>query len=185
MDELITGPMTKNQSILQAFQKYSSQLNHFIRRRVSNAEDAEDIMQDVWFRLISILDTQPVEQISAWLYRVSLNRIIDKQRKQRQLSLENLKTPDETDDLYFTEALFEEIMNPEEEFEKEFFHEIFLRALDALPEKQRRVFVWNELEDMTLQDIADKTGENIKTIISRKRYAVKRLKKMLQNFKTE
>ena len=180
MDELIIRPMTKNQSILQAFQKYSRQLNHFINRRVSNAEDAEDIMQDVWFRLISILDTQPVEQLSAWLYRVSINRIIDRQRKQKQLSFEDLSRDDESETQAFTEALFEEIMDPEEEFEKEFFHEVFLQALDALPEKQRQVFVWNELEGMTLKEIAHKTGENIKTIISRKRYAVAQLQKKLQ-----
>jgi RNA polymerase sigma factor (sigma-70 family) len=75
--------------------------------------------------------------------------------------------------------------NPESEFERAFFREEFLAALDELPEKQREVFIWNEMEDMTLQEIADKTGENIKTIISRKRYAVAQLREWLQIFYNE
>jgi RNA polymerase sigma factor (sigma-70 family) len=186
MDELILKPMTQNQqSILYAFQNYGKRLFNFIRNRVANDEDAEDILQDVWFRLISIIDTQPVEQLSAWLYRVSRNRIMDKQRKSKTLSLEDFAFEDRDGELVFPQGILEDLMTPEIEFEKEYFQETFLAALSELPEKQRQVFVWNELEDMTLQEIADKTGENIKTIISRKRYAVKQLQKRLQNIKDE
>ena len=88
---------------------------------------------------------------------------------------------DEDGEMIFPEALLAESVNPEIEFERAYIRELFLVALGKLPEKQRQVFVWNELEDMTLQEIADKTGANIKTIISRKRYAVAQLRERFQN----
>lgn len=183
MNELTLKSMAQQQRILSAFQKYGKRLFNFIRSRVSNDQDAEDILQDVWFQLISVVDTEPIEQWSAWLYRVSRNRIIDKQRKQKPLSLEDFAYENEEGELVFPDALLEEMMNPEIEFEKEYFQETLIKALSELPEKQRQVFIWNELEDLTLRAIAEKTGENLKTIISRKRYAVAHLKKRLQDLK--
>ena len=87
--------------------------------------------------------------------------------------------------MVFPEALLSDGMNPETELEGVYFREAFFAALNELSEKQREVFVWNELEDMTLQQIADKTGDNIKTIISRKRYAVRKLRERLQNIYNE
>ena len=173
--------MTQQQSILYAVQNYGKRLFSFIRNRVNNDEDAEDILQDVWYQLSSIVDTEPVEQLSAWLYRVSRNRIADKNRKHMPLALEDLAYEDEAGDRVYPEALLADSFNPETELEREYFREAFFAALQELPVKQRDVFVWNELEDMTLQQIADKTGDNIKTIISRKRYAVAHLRKRLQN----
>jgi RNA polymerase sigma factor (sigma-70 family) len=153
----------------------------FIRSRTKNKEDAEDILQDVWYALSSIIDTEPIEQLGAWLYRVSKNKIVDKMRKQKPLSLEDFVYENDDGELIFPEDLLVDDFNIKTEIEKEYFMESLLKALEELPENQRQVFVWNELEDLTLQQIADKTGENIKTIISRKRYAVKQLRKRLQH----
>ena len=173
--------MTKQQRILQAVQNYGGQLFSFIRSRVKTTEDAEDILQDVWYQLSSLIDIEPIEQLSSWLYRVSRNRIVDKQRKLKPQSLEELAYEDEDGEMNYPEALLAEYSNPETEFERAFIRDRFFAALNELPEKQRDVFIWNELEDMTLQEIADNTGDNIKTIISRKRYAVAHLQEWLQN----
>jgi RNA polymerase sigma factor (sigma-70 family) len=186
MDELITLPMAQQQqSTLYAVQNYGKRLFSFIRGRVKNDEDAEDILQDVWYQLSSIIDTEPIEQLSAWLYRVSRNKIVDRNRKKLPQSLEDLAFEDEDGEMIFPEALLSDSMNPETEMENAFFREAFFAALSELPEKQRDVFVKNELEDMTLQQIAGQTGDSIKTIISRKRYAVAHLRERLQNLYNE
>ena len=175
----------RQQSIVNAVQNYGKRLFGFIRSRVKNDEDAEDILQDVWYQLSSIIDTEPIEQLSAWLFRVSRNRIVDKKRKQSPLSLEDLAYENEEGEMVLPQVLFSDGKNPETEFEQAYLKEMFFIALAELPEKQREVFVWNELEDLTLQEIADKTGESIKTIISRKRYAVAQLRERLQEIYDE
>jgi len=186
MDELIAIPMAqRQQSIQDAVQNYGKRLFSFIRSRVKNDQDAEDILQDVWYQLSSIIDTEPIELLSSWLYRVSRNRIVDKKRKKKPQSLEDLTYTDKEGEMVFPEALFTDHRNPETELERVYFRELFYEALGELPEKQREVFVWNELEDLTLQEIADKTGESIKTIISRKRYAVAHLREKLQTMYNE
>lgn len=182
MVDLVTlSPMVKQQRILDAVQNYGKRLFGFIRSRVRTDEDAEDILQDVWYQLSSLVDIEPIEQLSSWLFRVSRNRIVDKQRKHKPQSLEDLAYEDEEGELVYTEMLLSDEMNPETELERAFLRTEILTALSELPQKQRDVFVWNELEDKTLQEIADKTGESIKTIISRKRYAVAYLRECLQN----
>jgi len=186
MDELIAIPMAQRQQNLQnAVQEYGKRLFGFIRSRVKNDEDAEDILQDVWYQLTSIIDTEPIVQLSSWLYRVSKNRIVDKNRKSRPQSLSDLTWEDEEGELVYRDALLSDELTPETEFERRDVREAFYTALNELPAKQREVFVWNELEDLTLQEIADKTGESIKTIISRKRYAVAQLRERLQNIYNE
>jgi RNA polymerase sigma factor (sigma-70 family) len=185
MDDLITLPMARQQSILYAVQNYGKRLFGFIRSRVKTDEDAEDILQDVWYQLSSVIDTEPVGQLSAWLYRVSRNKIVDRNRKKGTLALEDLAYEDEDGDWLFPEALLADTLNPEHELENQYIRERFFDALQELPENQRNVFVWNELEDLTLQQIADQTGDSIKTIISRKRYAVAHLRKRLQSLYNE
>ena len=181
MDELIAIPMAQRQlSIQNAVQNYGKRLFSFIRSRVKNDEDAEDILQDVWYQLSSIIDTEPIVQLSSWLYRVSRNRIVDKKRKQKPQSLEDLAFEDEEGEMVFPEALLLDSTGPDAEFERAYLKEKFFDALSELPEKQQEVFVLNEMEDLTLQDIADRNGESIKTIISRKRYAVAHLRERLQ-----
>ncbi len=171
----------KQQSVIHAVQNYGKRLFGFIRSRVKTDEDAEDILQDVWYQMISIIDTEPIEQLSSWLFRVSRNKIVDKYRKQTTLSLDDLIYEDEEGEMIFPEAFYEDGSDPESEFDNTYYKETLFKVLDELPEKQREVFVLNEIEGMTLQQIADKNGESIKTIISRKRYALAYLRERLQN----
>lgn len=97
--------MVKQQRILYAVQNYGKRLFSFIRSRVKSDEDAEDILQDVWYQLSSLVDIEPIEQLSAWLYRVSRNRIVDKHRKLSPQSLEDLAYEDEDGELNFPHAM--------------------------------------------------------------------------------
>ncbi len=153
----------------------------FIRQRVNTDEDAEDILQDVWFQLSSVPEIEAIEQIGSWLYRVARNRIIDKYRKQKPDSLEDYGYEDEEGEFYFKDILLADDGTPETVYMRELFWEQLGIALAELPENQRQVFVWNELEDQTFQEISDRTGENIKTLISRKRYAVQHLRRRLES----
>jgi len=175
----------RQQSIQNAVQEYGKRLLRFIRSRVKNDEDAEDILQEVWYQLSSIIDTEPIVQLSSWLFRVSKNRIVDKKRKKSAQSLTDLVYEDEEGEMVWPEAFFTDSTNPDSELERSFIRDSFFTALNELPVKQKEVFIWNELEDLTLQEIAEKTGESIKTIISRKRYAVAHLRKRLQGLYDE
>jgi RNA polymerase sigma factor (sigma-70 family) len=167
-------------NITTAVEQYSNRLLSFIRGRVNSDEDAEDILQDVWYQLSNLVNIDEIESISAWLYRVARNKTTDKYRKKSTSHLEDLSFTTEDGDVDFNDILLADNDDPEFGFFKELFWEELFASLDELPENQRRVFIWNELEDMTLQQIADKTNENLKTIISRKGYAVKHLRKKLQ-----
>ncbi|MCF2492151.1 MULTISPECIES: RNA polymerase sigma factor [Dyadobacter] len=171
----------KRPNIIQTVASYSKQLMGFIRQRVNTDEDAEDILQDVWFQLSSVPEIEAIEQIGSWLYRVARNRIIDKYRKQKPDSLEDYGYEDEEGEFYFKDILLADDGTPETVYMRELFWEQLGIALAELPENQRQVFVWNELEDQTFQEISDRTGENIKTLISRKRYAVQHLRRRLES----
>lgn len=169
------------QNVIQAVRTYGRQLFGFIRGRVPTDEDAEDILQDVWYQLSNQPEVEAIESVSGWLYRVARNRITDWFRKKKPESLEDYGYEDENGDWNISEVLLMDSFTPEDEYLRELFWEALFAALDELPEKQREVFVLNELEDMTLQEIADQNGENLKTIISRKGYAVKHLRKRLED----
>jgi RNA polymerase sigma factor (sigma-70 family) len=182
MDKLVELPILKRQqSIKHTVQNYGKRLFSFIRSRVKSDEDAEDILQDVWYQLSSIIDLDAIEYMSSWLFRVSKNKIVDRMRKQTTLSLDDMIYEDEDGEIIFPETLFADNTNYETEFDKAYFKEALFKALNELPEKQRDVFIWNEMDELTLQEIANKSGESIKTIISRKRYAVEYLRARLQN----
>ena len=172
----------RQQKVTNAVQRYGKKLFKFIRSRVENDADAEDILQDVWYQLSSIVDLEPIEQLSAWPYRVSRNRIVDKKRKRTTQSLEELVYEDEDGDLNYSDAILADFVNPESEYERKIVHEAIFSALDKLPNEQRMVFIWNELDGLTFQQIAEITGENVKTLISRKHYAVKYLRDHLENW---
>ena len=171
------------QNIIQAVRDYGKRLFHFIRGRVDTDEDAEDILQDVWYQFSNIMNSEPIEQTSAWLYRVARNRIIDKYR--RQEPLEEMLTDDEESEFNFREILLTTDANPEMEHLRNLFWEQLFAALDELPEEQKQVFVLNELEDISFNDISERTGEKINTLISRKRYAVLHLRKRLEQLYKE
>lgn len=179
----ISVEQKSRQNILsQSVKKYGQQLFAFVRKRVNRLEDAEDVMQDVWYQLSNLSNIEEVVNIDSWLYRVSQNKIIDLYRKKGSALFEEVASEDRDGVQFIREVLFTSASNNAdlELLKKEFWKEL-LASLDELPESQRLVFVQNELEDKTLQQIADEQAENLKTIISRKGYAVKYLRKKLLN----
>jgi RNA polymerase sigma factor (sigma-70 family) len=167
-------------SITKTIQQFGKNLFGFVRGRVKSLEDAEDVVQDVWYQLSKLNNIAELENVSAWLYEVARNRITDKGRKKTNLALEDFSYENEEGEFNFKEILLmDDSNNAELVFFKELFWKEFQTALDELPENQREVFLLNEMEDLTLQQIADQKGENLKTIISRKGYAVKHLRSKL------
>jgi len=167
-------------SITKTIKQFRQKLFGFVRDKVKSTEDAEDILQDVWVQLSNLSDIGDLENVSAWLYEVARNKITDKSRKKANLALEDYTYETEDGEFNFKEILLlDDSNNPELGFFKEMFWKEFQKALDELPENQKEVFILNEMEDMTLQQIAEQKGENIKTIISRKGYAVKHLRDKL------
>jgi RNA polymerase sigma factor (sigma-70 family) len=183
MEQVVPGNMAdqRKQNIIGAVKNYGKRLFYFIRGRVNTDEDAEDILQDVWHQFTNVMNTEPIEQTSAWLYRVARNRIIDKYRRPREDSIEEMFADDDPEsELNFKEILLAEYKTPETEYLRNLFWEQLFAALDELPEKQRQVFVWNEMEDISFNEISKRTGEKVNTLISRKRYAVLHLRKRLE-----
>jgi RNA polymerase sigma factor (sigma-70 family) len=176
----------EKQNIIQAVKDYGRQLFGFIRKRVSSEEDAEDILQDVWYQLSSQTKSEDIISLSGWLYRVAKNRITDNYRRKKENSLEDMMmSEDEDGEWRLPEIMLTEEASPETIQLQQLFKEELADALNELPENQRNVFILNELEDITLQEIADRERENIKTIISRKRYAIQYLRKRLEYLSNE
>jgi RNA polymerase sigma factor (sigma-70 family) len=177
--------MARQQTIISAIGNYSRQLFGFIRSRVKTNEDAEDILQDVWYQFSNLAAVDDIDNIGGWLYRVARNRIIDKSRKKKDVLLDDFSYEDDDGVSFFSAILASDEGDAEMQSMQRLFWDALMDALQELPEKQRNVFVWNELEDMTLQQIADRENENIKTIISRKRYAVIHLRSRLETLYNE
>jgi RNA polymerase sigma factor (sigma-70 family) len=173
-------------NVTQTVKKYGVQLLNFIKGKVKTLEDAEDVLQDVWFQLSNLSSLDELESVSGWLYHVARNRIIDLYRKKKPESLEDLFVHDEESDYSIMDfLLLDDTNNPELALFKELFWQQLMDALDELPPQQRQTFILNELEDKTLQEIADLQGENLKTVISRKGYAIKHLRKRLDQLYKE
>jgi RNA polymerase sigma factor (sigma-70 family) len=163
--------------------QYGKRLFGFIRGRVRTDEDAEDILQDVWYQLSRVIDAEPIRELSAWLFRVARNRITDSYRKKKTESLPE-KDYNKNDE-FMEETLMEDSADVQIAMMYEAFWEELFIALDRLPEKQKEVFIKNEIEEMSFEEISKQTGENIKTLISRKRYAVQFLRERLENLYDE
>lgn len=176
---LISMARQRENTVGGAVQTYGTRLFRFIRGKVPTNADAEDILQEVWYQFSKVVDTEPIEQVSAWLFRVARNKVTDNYRKKKNEHLEDYAYEDEEGDILFKEILLRDNHTPETELLRQLFWEELMEALDELPEAQREVFIWNELEDQTFREISDRTGVNIKTLISRKGYAVKYLRKRL------
>ncbi len=181
LDALMANGQKRN--ITQVINDYSKRLLGFIKKRVPNDADAEDILQDVFYQFIG--NTQPIEQLTGWLFTVARNKITDKKRKHKPELLEDIFSGDEENGFSWTDLFFNASNNPENEYLKNIFWETLNNALDELPEEQRTVFVQNELEGISFKDISTKTGVSVNTLLSRKRYAVLHLRERLQILKDE
>jgi RNA polymerase sigma factor (sigma-70 family) len=181
LDALMVNGQKRN--ITQVINDYSKRLLGFIKKRVPNDADAEDILQDVFYQFIG--NTQPVEQLTGWLFTVARNKITDKKRKHKPELLEDIFSGDEENGFSWTDLFFNASNNPETEYLKNIFWETLNNALNELPEEQRTVFVQNELEGISFKDISTETGVAVNTLLSRKRYAVLHLRERLQILKDE
>lgn len=179
-------PASAGKNISGLIGRFGKQLLGFIRRRVSSQADAEDILQDVWYQLTTAVDSEPIEQMSGWLFKVARNKIIDRYRKKQPDSLDLLLETGETDNGPDLAAiLLDKGQDPETDNLRSLFWKTLDGALDELPEEQRAVFVWNELDGLSFKEIAERTGEKVNTLISRKRYAVLHLRERLQTLYQE
>lgn len=170
----------QDQFVADTFKKYSSPLLGFISKRIPSREDSEDILQNVFYQLSKIdLEENPIEQVSAWLYSVARNQIIDRKRKHKDVEMPHASDDDDTGFIReFTEFILASEA-PDTELIKTLIWEELESALSELPEDQREVFELTELEGFSFKEISEATGIGINTLISRKRYAILHLRKRL------
>ncbi|MEO8765711.1 MAG: sigma-70 family RNA polymerase sigma factor [Ginsengibacter sp.] len=175
----------RKNNISQTIKEYSRRLLGFIRQRVQGNEDAEDILQDVFYQFAG--STEPIEQVGSWLFTVARNKITDSYRKQKMPLADDVFGTFETDDESFDwkEMLLVTDTNPETEYLRNLFWEELQHALEELPAVQKEVFLKNEIEGIPFKDIAAQTGVGIATLITRKRYAVLHLRERLRVLKDE
>ena len=164
------------------FVSLRQKLLNFIRSRVSRFEDAEDILQDIFYQYSRVNNMiNPIENISAWLYRAARNKIIDHYKKKKDESLPALY--DEDDNEYIFDEIADIIYGEESTPEMEMLHSLVIEeiqtAIDDLPKEQRDVFEMTELLGFSVKETAEKTNTPVNTVLSRKHYAVKYLRKRL------
>ena len=180
---IMNGKARRN--ITTVISQFSKRLFGFIRQRVDNEADAEDILQDVWYQLS--VSSEPIEQVGSWLFTVARNKITDRYRKHKPALLGDLFGGDDSEEgsQGFRDILLDETNFPEKMFLRNLFWETLEEALRELPEEQRTVFVSNELDDIPFKTISAQTGVPVNTLISRKRYAVLHLRSRLEDLKNE
>lgn len=185
MAETITVNWTGTDRIAEVIAEQREKLMRFIRRRVDSTEDAEDILQEVFFELVEAEHLmQPVERVGAWLFRVARNRITDLFRRRKTDSLDAPVAGAETE-TRLEDLLPSPVLGPEAAYARKVLVEELEEALQELPELQREVFVAHEIEGRSFAEIAAATGENVNTLLSRKRYAVLRLRQRLEEIYNE
>jgi RNA polymerase sigma factor (sigma-70 family) len=172
------------------FLKEKDRLLGFIRNRVSNVEEAEDILQDVFFQFVSGFDEiKSIDRVTSWLYSVARNKIIDRYRRDaarpKQMDFEIGAGQDDGTPLTLQEILPDLDSSPESAMIKEAIWDEITDALAELPADQREIFILNEIEEKSFREIAVSTGTSINTLLSRKRYAIIALRKRLQKFYDE
>jgi RNA polymerase sigma factor (sigma-70 family) len=186
MDDALTKrwAMTEQDDrISEAIAQEQPRLRNFIRRRVPDREDAEDILQDVFSELVEAYRLmKPVEQVTAWLFRVARNRITDLFRKKNREALRSDPTAmaEDREVLQLEELLPSPDAGPEALYARNVLLEELEAALEELPEEQREVFIAHELMGLSFKEIAAESGVNVNTLLSRKHYAVLYLRERLQ-----
>jgi RNA polymerase sigma factor (sigma-70 family) len=172
----------QNRRISEVIQRERRRLLNFIRKRVGDQGDAEDILQDVFYELTEAYRLmQPVEQVGAWLYRVARNRIIDRFRKRKpEARSEIMVGTNQPDALVLEDLLPSPDAGPDAVYARSVLLEELEAALEDLPENQRAVFIAHEIEGRSFKQLADETGLSVNTLLSRKHYAVLHLRRRLQ-----
>ena len=173
--------LEQDQRISEVVEREQSRLRHFIRRRVPDPRDAEDVLQDVFYELVEANRLlMPIEHVTGWLFRVARNRITDLFRKKRPESFGDSALPDEDDErLRLEDLLPSPDAGPEALYARNVLLDELELAVEELPAEQREVFVAHELEGRSFKAMAEETGVSVNTLLSRKRYAVLRLRERL------
>ena len=182
----------QDQSISEVVKREQSRLRNFIRQRVPDARDAEDILQDVFYELVEVNRLlMPIEHVTGWLFRVARNRITDLFRKKRPENFSDTAVTGSHDDDADDELLrFEDLLpspdaGPEALYARSVLLDELESAVEELPKEQREVFVAHEVEGRSFKEISAQTGVGVNTLLSRKRYAVLHLRERLQNIYEE
>ncbi len=173
----------QDERIAEAVEREQSRLRNFIRRRVPDERDAEDILQEVFYELVEAYRMmKPIERVSAWLFRVARNRITDLFRKKRPESLRDdpVAIDEDGESLLLEELLPSPEAGPEATYARTVLVDELGAALDELPEEQRQVFIAHEIEGRSFKDIAQTTGLGVNTLVLRKHYAVVHLRERLE-----
>jgi len=179
--------LEEDQRISEVVEREQSRLRNFIRRRVPDARDAEDILQDVFYELVEANRLLvPIDHVTGWLFRVARNRITDLFRRKRTESVREPAVADEDGEVLRLEDLLPSLeAGPEALYARNLLLEELALAVDELPEEQRDVFVGHELEGRSFKEMAADTGVSVNTLLSRKRYAVLHLRERLQHIHDE
>jgi RNA polymerase sigma factor (sigma-70 family) len=179
--------LEQDQRISEVVKREQSRLGNFIRRRVPDPRDAEDILQDVFYELVEANRLlMPIEHVTGWLFRVARNRITDLFRKKKPESFSDIAVADEDDErLPFEDLLPSPDAGPEVLYARNVLLDELELAVDELPEEQREVFIAHEIEGRSFKEMAAETGISVNTLLSRKRYAVLHLRERLQTIYDE
>lgn len=173
----------QNRQIQDAVRKNRQRLLEFIRRRIPPQEDAEDVLQEVFYELVEMYRLmKPVEQLASWLFTVARNKITDMYRKKKPVSLEehfSVKSSEE-DEYLLADFLPADQFSSEDKLMQQAILDALAEALEELPAEQRDVFIWHELEGKSFKEIVELTGATQNTLLSRKRYAVLYLRERLR-----
>jgi RNA polymerase sigma factor (sigma-70 family) len=173
----------QDRQISEIVAEQRSRLRNFIRRRVANEADVEDLLQEVFYELVEANRLlMPIEHVTGWLFRVARNRITDLFRKRKPENFSDAAIEDETGELLqIEEMLPSPEAGPEALYVRNALLDELELALDELPDEQREVFIAHELEGRSFKELSAETGVNINTLLARKRYAVLHLRERLRN----
>src|ERR1017187_7517424 len=179
--------LEQDQRISEVVKREQSRLHNFIRRRVPDPLDAEDILQEVFYQLVEANRLlMPIEHVTGWLFRVARNRIIDLFRKKKPESFSDAAVASDDGELLRLEDLLPSPdAGPGALYARSVLLEELEFALDELPDEQREVFVGHEIEGRSFKEMADESGVSVNTLLSRKRYAVLHLRERLQSIYDE
>ena len=178
--------LEQDQRISEVVKREQFRLRNFIRRRVPDPRDVEDILQDVFFELVEANRLlMPIEHVTGWLFRVARNRITDLFRKKKPEIFSDAAVAGEEDDLRLEDLLPSPDAGPDALYARHVLLDELEAAIDELPEEQREVFVAHELEGRSFKEMSAETGVSVNTLLSRKRYAVLHLRERLRSIYDE